>query len=133
MRLGATVEDIATVSDKAFGLLVLENNWERWKWLCDKTTQQVREALHEEKLAAKEYHGEHHTRLCPPKSKHTLGIGKNKKKNKGWNREGLKKFKQLKEHIKNDRGNKEAAAVFFHKLKKEIHKFNGQSVESDDD
>ena len=71
------LEKWATVSDEAFSLLAFENGWRRWKSLLD---------------------GDIETK----ETKYTLN-GAKAKKGQGWSMEGLGRFEELYDFVKQDR------------------------------
>jgi len=82
----AVFDNLYTASDEAFGLLVLENNWDRWKWEAERTKEEI-EAQKEDR----------------PDVKYTTGKGGAARKHQGWNGKGLRRYNELGELVTNDR------------------------------
>ena len=77
------IRKVATVTDEAFALLLLENSWDRW----------IDFAINGQCATVTE-------------SKYTNGgIGKNSKKYMGWNQKGLTRFNELRARLKLERHN----------------------------
>ena len=99
--------DLATVSNEAFGLLVLENHWERWLDMYQKSRGKV--DLFRTKRRTKEKREKAHCiSNIPPK--YTKGgiVYKNRRKShedggKGWSAKGIERFNELFDLVKLDR------------------------------
>jgi hypothetical protein len=74
-----TMDDMATASDEAFGLLVLENNYKKWTWMVNKNKE-------EQKAKANE---------MPKTPYYTVGRGSRTEKYQGWTLAGMEKFGEL--------------------------------------
>ena len=88
LRQGAKLSEIATESDEAMGLLVLENSWDRWKWELGKTKEQIKELEREKKAKQVKY---------------TQGQQGSARKNGGWSIEGVHQFSALLKQFQKDR------------------------------
>ena len=80
--------DLASTSDEAFGLLLLDNSWDRWKFLKGKDKQAIKEANDRGEL---------------PRTKFSTGKAGDHKRNHGWDYEGLKRFQDLGAIVRNDK------------------------------
>jgi hypothetical protein len=77
------VRDVATMTDEALCLLLLENSWDKW---VDMAVNKTGKSDVESKFTSG-------------------GIGKNSKKYMGWSRDGLKRFNTLRSQIESERRN----------------------------
>lgn len=105
LPLAKSFEDICTVSDEAFALLLLENSWDKWmdQYNKDPSSLLPRRGRHLDKPVSK------------IKTKYTKGGLKyeddqdttlfSSKHNKGWSDEGIKRYNQLYELVEADRAN----------------------------
>ena len=80
------IGDISTVSDEAFALFLLENGWDVWKALADGGTG--------------------HKRAQLPTTKYSLR-GPGTKKFQGWTEQGITRFNELFDKVKENRLNDE--------------------------
>jgi hypothetical protein len=74
------ISQFVSISDEAFALLLLENSWGVWKHLAEKKEEDA----------------------TVVKARYTMN-GAGTKKNHGWTKEGLMRFFELIEEVKNDR------------------------------
>jgi len=89
IKTGAAISKLATVSDEAFTLLILENSWDRWLWEVGKSKEEIKAAIEDGTI---------------PQAKYTLGKGQKARKNMGWSEDGMKRYQQIaKEIVKKDR------------------------------
>ena len=77
------LDELATPTDEAFGLLALHNAWDCWNSLKEKNAK-----------------GE---KIDKSKLKYSCGSGTYAKKYCGWNEEGMRKYTQLVQNVRNDR------------------------------
>lgn len=96
------IADLVSITDEAFVLLVLENNWERWIDLNNQSNNNY--------IAAKRGSEKPLASEVLPKYTYLQGSRPGKSKNdvpvwKGWKEEGIKRFNELCSLVKNDRDN----------------------------
>ena len=81
---------MATASDEAYGLLILENCWDKWWFEAENSKTDVDKARREKTF---------------PRSKYTVGRRGPAKRNGGWSNEGLKRYRELgQETVKHKKG-----------------------------
>ena len=113
IRKGAAINTLATVSDEAFALLLLENSWDRWLWEVDKTKAETLQVIENE---------------TTPPTLHTLGKGKKARKNMGWTSNGLKRHQQIAQDIveKDRKNDEEATASGRHGFDERYHEISSK-------
>jgi len=86
VRTKIDIEDVASISDEALGLVLLENSWERWSWEHTKTKEQIKEEVRK-KIDEREI----------PRTMYTLGRGRKDKQRSGsgWSNDGISRFGEL--------------------------------------
>lgn len=127
-------EWVASISDEALGLLLLENSWDRWTWESGRTKEQIREDAQKDQPE------------CPP-TKYSVKRGRKKvpRSSSGWTNEGIRRFRELAEmttkarkeeedKLKESGGNKERGfnEYFFKKIKEE-YEVKQKSQENEED
>ena len=90
-------QDVTTVSNEAFALLVLENNWERWIDLFNNSRCQNPPVKGRKRIS-----------LSDKKPKYTRGgilysSNSNRDDGKGWSNEGIERFNELFDLVRKDR------------------------------
>ena len=95
-----TESDVATVSNEAFLLLVLDNNWERWVDKFNKIYCAASPVLQHEKYCAVTNVQPKYTRGCKA---HRQDETTADETGKGWSKEGKQRFNELFEHVKENR------------------------------
>jgi len=130
LKRGKSMQEVATPSDEAFMLLVLDNNWVDWS----------ERAFGDESESAGDEDGSKRKRKS--KAKFTASAGSSK--NKGWSADGKRMFKQLRKLVERTRSdNREWDVAFLARLASESgQKLDGikvrkervlMTVEDDDD
>ena len=105
MKQGRLISDIATVSDEALCIAILENSWDKWVH------------LYENKDDSSDNENEDEENRSVPNSKWTYdGRGAGAKKYLGWNRDGIDRFNIITTLVKEDR-EKQMRSTFEHDFK----------------
>jgi hypothetical protein len=76
------MSEVATASDIAYGIVVLENSLPCWEWEFGKTKEDIKEL-------------ENNNDPAVTKPKYTTGHGKNAKKDCGWSEDGVGRYNDL--------------------------------------
>lgn len=113
MRTNRDIRDVASTSDEALGLVLLENSWDRWEWEHTKTKEDI-----------KADNAKRPEERTGPQTKYTVGRGRKdvSRSCSGWTNQGILRFselakmtdtqkaedtKTLKEHLENDLANED--------------------------
>ena len=99
--------DLATVSNEAFALLVMENHWERWLDIYKKSNGDTHELKHKRKTKDKNDKGQYTSSILPKYTRSGI-IYRNKRKSgddsgKGWSAKGIERFNELFDMVMEDR------------------------------
>ncbi len=92
------ISEFVTVSDEAFGLLLMENSWELWKQMGERARKG--EDIGNAKRGSDDERGGLNTKF-------TMNGG-HVKKNQGWSKEGLQRFVALVKEVQDDRNTNNA-------------------------
>jgi len=93
-KMKSSICSMATPSDEAFALLILENNEERWKYIFEvDSSSKNSEGSKSDRVPPAKY-------TCSGRSKSTEGFTR---RNSGWSLAGIERFNTLLEMVKEDR------------------------------
>jgi len=80
--------NLATTSDEAFGLLLLDNYWEKWKFIEGKSKQAIKDAKDQGDM---------------PKAKFIAGNQDDSRTRNGWSNQGLRRYVEFGDAVLKDK------------------------------